>query len=314
MDKKVFNGVINIYKEKDYTSHDVVAIVRKTLSSLSNEKAKVGHTGTLDPNATGVLPICVGRGTKFVDMIMNYDKVYLAELFLGFETDTLDITGEKTKENNFVKSTEEEIKNAILSFVGDYDQIPPMYSAIKINGQKMYDLARKGENIQIKPRRVSIYKIDILDINIKNQTASFIVYCKKGTYIRSLCRDIGLKLNTFGTMGDLERLATSVFKKENSIKLETLKNCKSIEEISKHIINIETLLNDLEAVFANEQRYKFIKNGNKISKNFCCSTSKFILEKDYKLFIKKNNENKFIGIFTFKENFFVPKIIYDLEV
>ncbi len=314
MDKKIFNGVINIYKEKDYTSHDVVAVVRKTLSSLSNEKAKVGHTGTLDPNATGVLPICVGRGTKFVDMIMDYDKVYIAELFLGFETDTLDVTGEKTKENNIDKFSEEEIEKAILSFVGTYEQVPPMYSAIKINGRKMYDLARKGEVVDIKGRLVTINQIEIQNIDAEKQKATFVVYCKKGTYIRSLCRDIGLKLGTYGTMGDLERSATSVFKKENSIKLEVLKNCMSIEEISNHIIPIETLLGDIDSVFANSQSYKYIKNGNKISKNFCYSDKEFLEDKEYKIFVKKENKNKFVGIFTYKSNFFVPKIIYDLEV
>ncbi len=314
MNRFAFNGIINIYKEKDYTSHDVVAIVRRTLTKISGEKVKVGHTGTLDPNACGVLPICLGRGTKFVDEIMAYDKVYKAELFLGFETDTLDITGEK-RESDDKKHTKEDIEKAILSFVGTYDQVPPMYSAIKVNGQKMYDLARKGKEVDLPPRTITIDNIEVLEIDETNNRAVFTVGCKKGTYIRALCRDIGYKLGTYGTMGDLERIATSNFTIENSVTIEEIKKCETYQEAQKYIISILDLLKNLEEVRVSRKALKFIINGNRLDKNFCTSNSMYCERNSYKLFAKNSEgEEKFLGVYEYSDGFFLPKILYDIEV
>ncbi|MFV0440565.1 MAG: tRNA pseudouridine(55) synthase TruB [Lachnospirales bacterium] len=311
MKKEIFNGIINVYKEKDYTSHDVVAIVRKTLSSVTGEKAKVGHTGTLDPNATGVLPICVGRGTKFVDMILNSYKVYKCELVLGYETDTLDVTGKVIKKTDKILS-KSEIECVINSFVGEYEQVPPMYSAIKINGQKMYDLARKGEVVDIKPRLVEIYSIDIHRIDEENRKAFFTVKCKKGTYIRSLCRDIGDKLGVYGTMGDLERLETSGFTKENAIFLKDLKNATTVEELNKNIVSVENILQNYDSAFVDVSAKKAIVNGNKIDKKFITSKD-YINGKIYKMYLE-NSLGKFIGLYLYKDSVFIPEILYDIEV
>ncbi|MFV0519955.1 MAG: tRNA pseudouridine(55) synthase TruB [Lachnospirales bacterium] len=311
---KSFNGVINIFKEKGYTSFDAVAIVRKTLSNICGYKVKVGHTGTLDPNAEGVLPICIGRGTKFVDEIMNYDKVYKAELFLGFETDTLDVTGEKKFESKKMLS-KEDITNCILSFVGTYAQKPPMYSAIKVNGQKMYDLARQGKEVDLKSRTVTINNIEILEVDEVLNKATFIVYCKKGTYIRSLCRDIGIKLGTYGTMGNLLRIATSSFNIENSVKVDEIRECKTFEDVEKYMINIENLLNTYEKVTISNSAIKFIQNGNKLNVKFSKDKKNYEDNTFYKLFtFDKDGNERFLGVYTYIDEFFVPNILYDIEV
>ena len=253
-------GIINIYKEKDYTSHDVVAIVRKLLSNVAKKdnskkgKIKVGHTGTLDPQAEGVLPICVGRATKLADYLTNGtelsapDKSYRAELILGMTTDTDDHTGKiltgGSIDSNYniderARSLSESkislagiplarmpltrIEEAVLSFVGGYMQTPPMYSAIKIDGKKLYDLARAGKTVERKPRHVDISRIAIVDINLENNRLWLEVDCSKGTYIRSLCADIGQKLGCGGCMGDLIRTKSGTFCLENSIRLSELK-------------------------------------------------------------------------------------------
>lgn len=184
----MYNGIINVYKESGFTSHDVVAKLRGIL-----HQKKIGHTGTLDPEATGVLPVCLGNATRLCDMITDKSKEYRAVLLLGISTDTEDATG-KILSRKAVNVTAKDIEKTINSFVGKYNQVPPMYSALKVNGQKLCDLARKGVEIERKPREVFIYDIIIEKIDIPEVTMT--VKCSKGTYIRSLCRDIGEKLNT----------------------------------------------------------------------------------------------------------------------
>ena len=181
------DGILNIYKEKGFTSHDVVAVVRRTI----NQK-KVGHTGTLDPDAEGVLPICVGKATKLADYIMNTGKTYEAEITLGVETTTQDSSGEVTARQS-VDFNEEKIEQAVYSFNGDYMQIPPMYSAVKVNGKKLYELARKGQEIERKARKVEIRDISIIEF-MPPDKIKISVDCSKGTYIRTLAADIGIKL------------------------------------------------------------------------------------------------------------------------
>jgi len=230
------NGVINVYKPTGMTSYDVVHKVKK----ICNTK-KVGHTGTLDPEASGVLPICIGRATKLVDYIMDEFKVYKAELLLGTVTDTYDREG-KVIESNEVNVTEEEVIKAIHSFKGQISQIPPMYSALKVNGKKLYDLARKGIEIEREPRNITIYDIEILEVNLPK--VIFNVKCSKGTYIRSLCYDIGRNLGCGGAMWNLERTATGEFDIKNSVRLEEL----NIDNVEQFLIPMDTALKKYERI------------------------------------------------------------------
>ena len=195
------NGILNVYKEKGYTSHDVVAKLRGIVG-----QKKIGHTGTLDPDAEGVLPVCLGRATKVCDMLTEKDKTYEAVLLLGKETDTQDISGTVLRVGETEGLTQEQVKDCVMSFVGEYDQIPPMYSALKVNGKKLYELAREGKTIERKSRKVEIKEIRILEMALPRVRME--VSCSKGTYIRTLCHDIGEKLGCFGCM---ESLITTKF-------------------------------------------------------------------------------------------------------
>ena len=208
------NGILNVYKEPGFTSHDVVAKLR----GICKQK-KIGHTGTLDPEASGVLPVCLGNATKLCDLLTDKDKEYRAVLLLGVETDTQDTTGQILAEKE-VNAGEEDVRSAILSFVGPYDQIPPMYSALKVNGQKLCDLARKGQVVERKSRRITIHSIEIEDISLPRVTMR--VACSRGTYIRTLCHDIGQKLGCGGAMERLERTRSGNFKAEDAYRLSEL--------------------------------------------------------------------------------------------
>ena len=256
------NGIIIIDKEKNMTSRDVVNKVSKMLGTK-----KIGHTGTLDPLATGVLVLCVGKATKLVDLITGYDKEYIAKVCLGTLTDTLDITGNiiKEKETNITK---EKIENTLKSFIPGYEQEVPIYSAVKINGKKLYEYARNGETVELPKRYIKINSIDLIsDIEYKNGKTyfSFITNVSKGTYIRSLINDIGKKLNTYGTMLELRRTKQGNFKIEDSSNINEPK-----------IIKIEEILKDYYKKEIDGKLYKKISNGVKI----------------------KNEENKDIVVFT----------------
>ena len=209
------NGILNVYKEKGYTSHDVVAKLRGIVG-----QKKIGHTGTLDPDAEGVLPVCLGRATKVCDMLTEKDKTYEAVLLLGKETDTQDISGTVLRVGETEGLTQEQVKDCVMSFVGEYDQIPPMYSALKVNGKKLYELAREGKTIERKSRKVEIKEIRILEMALPRVRME--VSCSKGTYIRTLCHDIGEKLGCFGCMESLLRTKVSRFELESSLKLSHL--------------------------------------------------------------------------------------------
>lgn len=210
----MMDGIININKEKGYTSHDVVAVLRKLLHIR-----KIGHTGTLDPDATGVLPVCVGKATKVCDVITDRDKTYEAKVVLGITTDTLDTSGEILTRKP-VSVTKDELMEVIKSFVGEIEQIPPMYSAIKVNGKKLYEYAREGVEIERKPRKVTIYDIELLDALLPS--FSIRVKCSKGTYIRTLCDDIGNKLGCGAAMSELTRTAVGRFKIEEAFTLSQI--------------------------------------------------------------------------------------------
>lgn len=251
------NGVINIYKNTGITSFDVVAMVRRVA-----KMKKVGHTGTLDPAASGVLPVCLGKATKIIDYIMENKKVYRVNLKLGMVTDTYDLEGEVLREKDASHITKDEILNCINSFVGTIDQVPPMYSALKQNGVRLYELARQGIEVHREARKVTIYSIENIKIE-SNDNIQMDVCCSKGTYIRSLCYDIGEKLNVGATMTALERIQNGPFTKEEAINIEDLTE----ELLEKHIISIEKALDSFEKITVNEKFGKLLRNGVKVFDN-----------------------------------------------
>lgn len=251
------NGVINIYKNTGMTSFDVVAMVRRVA-----KMKKVGHTGTLDPAASGVLPVCLGKATKIIDYIMENKKVYSVNLKLGMVTDTYDLEGEVLREKDASHITKDEILNCINSFVGTIDQVPPMYSALKQNGVRLYELARQGIEVHREARKVTIYSIENINIE-SNDNIQMDVCCSKGTYIRSLCYDIGENLNVGATMTALERIQNGPFTKEEAINIEDLTE----ELLEKHIISIEKALDSFEKITVNEKFGKLLRNGVKVFDN-----------------------------------------------
>lgn len=256
------SGIINIYKEKGYTSHDVVNIVRKTLG-----RVKTGHTGTLDPDAEGVLPVCVGKATKLADYVGASIKQYKAEILLGVTTTTEDITGEVI-ERKEVKVAFEDLKSAAESFIGEYYQKPPMYSAIKVNGQKLYELARQGIEVERKTRLIHIYNIENITPTGENK-AEMLVTCSKGTYIRTLCRDIGEKLGCGGCMSALVRCASGRFTMENSIKIDDFKRLVEENRLASVLLPMEEALSEYKKITVSSKAEKYLINGNKISLNYC---------------------------------------------
>ena len=275
------NGVLNIFKPKGMSSFDAVRVVKKVAGT-----GKVGHTGTLDPEATGVLPICIGKATKIIDYIMDSEKVYEVTLKLGIRTTTYDLEGEVLEERDPSHLTEEEILNAINSFKGEYSQIPPMYSALKQNGVRLYELARKGIEVERQGRLIKIYNIE--DIKINNPYISMKVTCSKGTYIRSICYDIGEKLGVFATMTELNRAKTSVFSQENSININDLTE----ENIDNYIVTMEEALNKYEAITVHGKYVKLLVNGVRVADSRF-TKDKVINNTLYRVYDENNN---FIGL------------------
>ena len=247
------NGILNIYKNKGMSSFDVVRKVK-----FVAKERKVGHTGTLDPEATGVLPVCLGKATKIIDYIMNSNKVYEVKFLLGIKTTTYDLEGEVIEKNDISHITYEDVMSAIEYFVGEYDQVPPMYSALKKNGVRLYDLARQGIEVEREARRVNI--LDISNIKIELPYVSMKVTCTKGTYIRSLCYDIGEKLNVGATMSELNRCSTSVFYEENSVNIDELNE----ENIKNNLITIEEALSLYPKLTVKSSFTKLLINGVKV--------------------------------------------------
>lgn len=249
----MLNGIINVYKERGYTSHDVVAKVRGIL-----RERRVGHTGTLDPEAEGVLPLCIGPATKVVPYLTDADKCYEAEVILGATTTTEDATGE-ILETRPVEVTEEQVIEVVKSFIGDYEQVPPMYSAIKVNGVRLYELARKGIVVERPKRQVKIYDCEIIEPLINNKF-KIRVHCSKGTYIRTLCTDIGEKLGCGAHMGTLLRTQVGHYELKDSLKLAQLEAVK--ENIEAHIEGLEDIFKDLPKCKVKSSLEKLLYNGN----------------------------------------------------
>ncbi|MCR5654512.1 MAG: tRNA pseudouridine(55) synthase TruB [Lachnospiraceae bacterium] len=250
----MIHGVMIVNKEKDFTSHDVVAKLR----GICKQK-KIGHTGTLDPNATGVLPVCLGNATKLCDLLTDHDKAYEAVLLLGVKTDTQDMTGTVLEEKE-VTCSEDEIRKAIASFVGDSMQVPPMYSALKVNGQKLYELARKGIEVERKARSIHIDAIDILAIDGPRITIR--VSCSKGTYIRTLCEDIGEALGCGGCMEELKRIRVGVFTIDKAKTLDEIEALRDAGRLSEIVMKVDDIYADAPALTVVPEAVGKLENGN----------------------------------------------------
>ena len=291
------SGIINVYKEAGYTSFDVVARLRGILKIK-----KIGHTGTLDPDATGVLPVCVGKATKLCDMLTDKDKVYECVMLLGTETDTYDMSG-RILERNSVNCSESEVIDAINSFVGDIMQVPPMYSALKVNGKKLYELAREGKEIERKPRPVTIFSIDILDINLPE--VSIRIHCSKGTYIRSLCHDVGQVLGCGCAMKSLIRTRVSIFDISDARTLDEIERIAKNGKIDGIMMPIDQAFDSYGTVFVipSEDSIKHAINGAPIDiRNvFAESISSFEDGCRYRMYLP---DNRFLGIYTYLDNTF----------
>ena len=254
------SGVINIYKEAGYTSHDVVAKLRGIL-----KQKKIGHTGTLDPQAQGVLPVCLGKGTKLCDLLADHDKEYEAVLRLGITTDTQDMEGTILKELS-VQVSEEEVRTCILSFQGEQQQVPPMYSALKVNGKKLYELAREGKVVERKARPVTFHNIEVLWMELPK--VKIRVQCSKGTYIRTLCNDIGEKLGCGGCMEELIRTRSGNFTWEDSMTLAEVEEAVKDGTIEDRVIRIGQVLKDYPEIFCTREGDRLLENGNALAERF----------------------------------------------
>ncbi|NLY47120.1 MAG: tRNA pseudouridine(55) synthase TruB [Tissierella sp.] len=274
------NGIINFNKPKGMTSHDAVYYFRRLL-----KMKKIGHTGTLDPDATGVLPICIGKGTRVSEYLLNADKEYVGCLTLGSETDTQDSSG-KVLFSSDLRVREEDIINSFDKFKGESSQIPPMYSAVRHNGKKLYELAREGKVVERKPRDINIYELKILKIE-DNKRISFYTKCSRGTYIRTLCNDIGRDLKTYGHMSDLKRVGVGQFNIKNSLTMEYLNNL-SIDEIHSLIMPIDMALDSLDKIEIHKSFYDKIINGVIVP----VESMNTNLNDNYRVYC----DNKFIGI------------------
>lgn len=274
------DGIIVINKEKDYTSHDIVAIAKKTLGQ------KIGHTGTLDPNATGVLPLLVGKATQIAKYLVNHDKIYQAVLKLGIKTDTADMTGKVVQEQNVDMPKEEKIKEVLSSMIGKTTQTPPMYSAIKVNGKKLYEYARKGKTVEVEPRPIEIYALNLDKINNPQNELTFTVHCSKGTYIRTLCEQIAENLGTIGCMKDLNRVQVGEFSINNSITISELQEKKD----KVNMITIEEFFASKEKIMLTQKQLEQFLNGVKLPYA--------LPEETYRIYDEKA---KFIGLGIVKE-------------
>mgnify|MGYP001157661897 FL=1 len=289
------DGILIINKPKQYTSHDVVAKVKKICGE------KVGHTGTLDPMATGVLPLLLGQGTKLSKYLINHDKTYIATIQLGKKTDTLDSEGSILEERivDGKLLNKENVQRVLECQIGKQIQTPPIYSAIKVNGKKLYEYARKGVEVEIPKREIEIYNIELLDINEKDKTIEFRVHCSKGTYIRTLCENIAEKLGTIGYMKELNRVQVGQFNLNQAITVEELEKNKENEKfLNQHLRTVQNFFEKYPIVELKEEKLKLFLNGVQLTNN-----------NDDGLYQIKVN-NVVVGIGTIKNKLLKREIIY----
>lgn len=290
------NGIIIVYKEKGFTSFDVVAKLRGIL-----KQKKIGHTGTLDPDAVGVLPVCLGNATKLCDMLTDKKKEYIAEFILGKETDTQDISGELIKERE-VSVTETEVMEAVSSFIGNQEQLPPMYSAIKVDGKRLYELARQGKEVERKTRLVTFFEIEILKMELPYVTVR--VLCSKGTYIRTLCHDIGRKLGCGAAMTSLERIRSGQFLKKQAYTLEQIKQLLDEGNLDSVIIPTDTVFSELPSLTVTGEWEKKVLNGNCIFEYDCKKLGIADLCKDgqkIRIYLKNDDCHAFIAVYRYSD-------------
>lgn len=295
------DGIINVYKEKGFTSHDVVAKLRGILHIK-----KIGHTGTLDPDAVGVLPVCIGKGTKLCDMITDTDKTYEAVMLLGISTDTQDISGNVLSKKD-VAVDEKTLIETVDSFVGEYKQIPPMYSAIKVNGRKLYQLAREGIEIERSPRDVYIRSIHINDMNLQDgePSVTMTVSCSKGTYIRTLCNDIGEKLGCGACMKSLSRIRVGRFYIDDSYTINQIAALNLKGELSSIVAPVDSMF-DYPRIQINKEYDKMLYNGNLLP----LSAGK-ALDMGLADMVRIYNESgEFIGIYSMDDSGYKPVKIF----
>lgn len=296
------SGVINIYKEAGYTSHDVVAKLRGIL-----KQKKIGHTGTLDPQAQGVLPVCLGKGTKLCDLLADHDKEYEAVLRLGITTDTQDMEGNVLQESS-VQVSEEEVRTCILSFQGEQMQVPPMYSALKVNGKKLYELAREGKVVERKARSVTFHKIEVLWMELPK--VKIRVQCSKGTYIRTLCNDIGEKLGCGGCMEELLRTRVERFALEDAVKLDEVQKAMEEGTVDSLILPVDRIFDQYPTAKTTTQGDLLVHNGNRLFSELLQEEPE--VESGYVRVY--DSEDTFIGLFEKKTDQLVPvKMFYRKE-
>lgn len=304
------NGIINVYKERGYTSHDVVARLRGIL-----KMKKIGHTGTLDPQAEGVLPVCVGTATKLCGMLTDKTKEYEAQMRLGVTTDTQDMTGKVLTEHS-VEITDVDITNIMSTFVGKQEQIPPMYSALKVNGKRMYELAREGKEVERRPRPIEIYELAVIETALP--LVRFRVSCSKGTYIRTLCHDIGQQVGCGACMESLKRTRVGCFEAQDARTLAEIERLRDEGRIDEALVPVEAMFGAYPAVTVSDVFRKAIDNGNSI-------TEDMILRREEEPQAQHNQENRvriynedgvFYGIYAYeqKERRYKPeKMFLDRE-
>lgn len=282
------NGLILIDKPKDFTSFDVVAVMRK----LSGQK-KAGHTGTLDPNATGVLPILLGSATKAQDLIVNHDKTYVADFKLGITTDTLDIWGNVTADFD-TKADLGSVKKALLHFEGEIEQIPPMFSAVQKDGKRLYDLARQGVEVERESRKVTVYGITLLDFDESTQSGSFEISCSKGTYVRTVIDDMGRLLKTGAVMTDLRRTQACGFSVDECISLDEAKRLAETGRLESALHSVESLFDTYNIIKISQAQSKRFSNGGALDLNRTVLKNQNVRDKT--IFRVNDNNGGFIGL------------------
>lgn len=288
------NGIMNVYKEAGFTSHDVVAKLR----GICKQK-KIGHTGTLDPDAVGVLPVCFGSGTKLCDLLTDWDKEYVATLRLGVSTDTQDLSGRvllKAEEERLSALTEEEVRENLMFFLGGYEQIPPMYSALKVNGKKLYELARAGREVERRPRRVEIGELEILEMTLP--TVRFRVVCSKGTYIRTLCHDIGERLGCGGAMASLTRSRVGIFGLDQALRLSEIERLRDEGKISDVIVPPDAVFEGCRAVTVDAVGKRLLENGNRLPAGLLSEAEGLKEEEQLRMY---DETGRFYGLYRYDE-------------
>ena len=301
----MIHGILNVWKEKGYTSHDVVASLRKIL-----DQRKIGHTGTLDPEAEGVLPLCLGKGTRLSGMLTDRDKVYETVLLLGRETDTQDATGQTLYEKDPSPLTQAEIQNCIQGYIGRIQQVPPMYSALKHQGKRLYELAREGKTVERQSRPVRIYEIQILGLELPRVRMR--IHCSKGTYIRTLCHDIGRTLGVGGCMESLVRLRAGGFSAEESHTLEEIRRAKEDGRLEELVLPVDTPFLDLPAFHLRPEAEKAGRNGNPLPREALAEQPEELPGTSLRLY---DGRGRFYGIYrkTSKGELGPEKMFYSEE-